>query len=58
MSIDAYLTFLVAVYGFESFEPFFIIKVGVPIEITALHRSVNYAGDTYIGDYLSLGKFA
>ena len=31
----------------------FIIKVGVPIEIIALYRNVNYAGDTYTGDYLS-----
>ena len=31
----------------------FIIKVGVPIEIIALHGNVNYAGDTYTGDYLS-----
>ena len=58
MSIVAYLTFLVAVHDFESFEPFFIIRVGVPLEITALHRNVNYAGDTYTGDYLSLGRFA
>ena len=31
----------------------FIIEVGVPIEIIALCRYVNYAGDTYTGDYLS-----
>ena len=31
----------------------FIIEVGVPIKIIALCRYVNYAGDTYTGDYLS-----
>ena len=45
-------------HDFESFESFFIIIVGVPIEIVAFHRNVNYVGDTYTGDYLSLGRLA
>ena len=45
-------------HDFESFESFFIIIVGVSIEIVALHRNVNYAGDTYTGDCLSLGRLA
>ena len=58
MSIVTFLSSLLLCTILNPLSPFFIIIVGVPIEIVALYRNVNYAGDTYTGDYLSLGRLA